>query len=303
MTTNQPTRGFVTVATGKLRYYELAYNLLLSYKKHTRQPLPFCIVAEEENEFTQYFDKVILLKNSTHSYIDKLSIFADPPFDQNIFIDADCLAYGDLNDFFTIMPEYGISCIGHHLPLDNTTDGFFAYDGVGEYKNRLTFIPDMHGGVIWFNKDTLTKRIYNECLEIIPKYSNYKFRYFAQPADEPILALAIAINGGKMIELSQQPDLHDFFVFRPSVKHIKQDIHKGILTVYRKHICIENVRLCHWQNYNCNRYEYKNAVISLKRPVNGLGLADYVAMASNYILDKLYDFEIFIKVSIAKLLR
>ena len=47
------TRGFITIATGKELYYQLAKNLLLSYKLFTDQPYPFAIMCDRENEFTK----------------------------------------------------------------------------------------------------------------------------------------------------------------------------------------------------------------------------------------------------------
>lgn len=42
------------------------------------------------------------MDNSKCSYMDKLEMFSQPPFGFNIFIDADSLAYGDLNSLFDI---------------------------------------------------------------------------------------------------------------------------------------------------------------------------------------------------------
>lgn len=52
MDTAKGSRGFVTIATGKEEYYRLAHNLLLSYKYHTENPLPFALLCDRENEYT-----------------------------------------------------------------------------------------------------------------------------------------------------------------------------------------------------------------------------------------------------------
>ena len=89
--------GFFTVATGDEHYYRLAQNLLRSYRHVCSQPLPFAVLADRENAYTEEFDDVILMENVTNSYLDKLSLYDYLPYDISIFIDADCLAYGDLN--------------------------------------------------------------------------------------------------------------------------------------------------------------------------------------------------------------
>ena len=48
------------MATGDIRYYEVARNLLLSYRWYSREPMPFAIICEQENEITAEFDDVIL---------------------------------------------------------------------------------------------------------------------------------------------------------------------------------------------------------------------------------------------------
>ena len=57
------TRGFITIATGKELYYQLAKNLLLSYKLFTDQPYPFAIMCDRENEYTKDFDDIVILEN------------------------------------------------------------------------------------------------------------------------------------------------------------------------------------------------------------------------------------------------
>lgn len=50
------TRGFITIATGGDWYYQLAENLLLSYRLFSEKPMPFAILCDRENEHTKCFD-------------------------------------------------------------------------------------------------------------------------------------------------------------------------------------------------------------------------------------------------------
>ena len=56
------TRGFITIATGRDKYYEMAKNLVLSYRLYCDAPVPFAILCDKENEYTQAFDQVILFQ-------------------------------------------------------------------------------------------------------------------------------------------------------------------------------------------------------------------------------------------------
>ena len=95
------TRGFVSIATGKKHYYRIAYNLLCSYRLNAGA-YPFAIICDRENEYTAAFDKVIRLENPTNSYMDKLRLFDCLPFDETIFIDADCLVYGNVDRWWAL---------------------------------------------------------------------------------------------------------------------------------------------------------------------------------------------------------
>lgn len=93
------TRGFVTIATGDEWYYRIAVNLLRSYRLFSAKPLPFAIICDRTLPCTSEFDQVILIDRPFRSYLDKLHLPRLIPFDETIFIDADCLAFRDLNDF------------------------------------------------------------------------------------------------------------------------------------------------------------------------------------------------------------
>lgn len=256
-------RGFVTVAVGEKKYYKLAENLLKSYKYSTNEPMPFAIIADKSNEITKLFDKVVLLKKPSCSYLDKLEMLNDPPFEENIFIDADCLIYGDINEYWKYFPKRGTTCFGKSLPL-TSQDGWSKINDIGEYKEKISFIPSLHGGIIFFRNDDLTKKIYTLAFEIAEQYSQYSFRYFKNPADEPVLALSMAVNESHPIELKE--DAARMFVFYPAVKKVHMDISKKKLCyLNNSNQWINNVLVLHWQNQNTQTPKYK---IEIKR-MNG----------------------------------
>lgn len=253
------TRGFVTLAVGDEKYYQLAANLLYSYKYHSVNPIPFAIICDKKNKYTDLFDKVVILDTPTKSYMDKLTILNIPPFEKNIFIDADCLAYKDLNELWKYMPTEGISCFGKALNLDSE-DGWFNINDIGEYKTKINFIPQMHGGVIFFNNDALSHSIYQQALIISKNYLQYKFKYFTKPADEPILALSMAINNCKPIHTQNEA-----YIFYPTKRYIKSNIKKGELKYsYDGNNWISNILLLHWQNHNTHKAHYQTEIARLQ---------------------------------------
>ena len=141
------TRGFITIATGNEKYYRLAQNLLLSYKLFCDHPMPFAIMCDRENDITAQFDQVVLLEHPLNAFWDKFALLVRAPYDETIFIDADCLAYADLNaywDYFAAADDF-TGC-GTNYPIDSEK-GLFQDGQVGEYNGRVHWKPDTSAAV------------------------------------------------------------------------------------------------------------------------------------------------------------
>lgn len=250
-------RGFVTLAVGDVKYYKLAANLLISYRKSNNcSSEKFAIFCDKENEYTKLFDKVIIIEKPYFSYMDKLIMLSNPPFEKNIFIDADCLIFNDANIYWDYFPKKGVSCFGQALSLESK-DGWFELDNIGEYRDRVKFIPNMHGGIIFFNKDNVTKEIYELSLEVADNYDKYTFKYFEKPADEPILALCMAVFDIKPIALEKSIN-KKAYIFYPIAKKVMSNINKNKLSYISKDgDLVSDVILCHYQNYNTQKLQYK----------------------------------------------
>ena len=189
-------RGFITIATGKEEYYQLAQNLLHSYRYFCKEPMPFAILCDRENEYIKEFEDVIIYNNSAkNSYLDKLSLGEHLPYDENIFIDADCLAYDNLNKLFDYFQDADdFSCFGRVLPLDSKK-GWFEYENLGELKSRVSYVVGLHGGIYYMRNCETTKRVFESAKAFVSDYPKFKFKgKFDTPGDEPLIALAMAVN-------------------------------------------------------------------------------------------------------------
>ena len=192
-----PVKGFITIATGREDYYRLAVNLLHSYRLRSSSPLPFAILADRENEYTREFDRFCLLRSPSFSYLDKLSLAEYLPYDINIFIDADCLAYGDLNSLFTVFEEADdVSCFGRVLPLDDHT-GWFEYDSLSSrLQERVSYVVGLHGGIYYLRRTGISANVFAEAVTLAEDYNSFAFKgRFLTPGDEPLVALSMALNG------------------------------------------------------------------------------------------------------------
>ena len=199
------TKGFITIATGEEQYYKMAVNLLRSYKHCSASPLPFAIIADDHNEFTKDFDDVCIFNEARCNYLDKLEMYEHLPYDVNIFIDADCLVYQDINRLFDIFESADdFSCFGRVLPLDDKT-GWFEYENLNtDLQKQIDYVVGLHGGIYYMRKTEKCKKVLENAKDFALNYADYKFKgKFTNPGDEPLVALSMAVNGCKPIP-------HDF---------------------------------------------------------------------------------------------
>lgn len=245
------TKGFVTIATGNERYFMLAKNLLYSYRQFASKKYPFAIICDKKNEYTAEFDDVVLLEKSYCNFLDKLQIYDHLPYDETIFIDADSLAYGDLDKWWSLFAEADdFSVFGYAWDDLKAGRGWFIPEGIKEFKDKVSFVPDFNGGVYYLRRGEICKEVFRLANYFAENYQEYEFTGFKTPADEPCLALAMAICDCKPLDLQE-------IAFAPSMEQLKADIIIPKAHYYRNENWDYDVRLIHWSNYKTRQAFYK----------------------------------------------
>lgn len=253
------TRGFVTIATGAERYFDIARNLLWSYRQFASEKYPFAIICDRENEYTSEFDDVILLKEAHCNYLDKLQLYDYLPYDETIFIDADSLAYGNLDEWWDIFKDADdFSLFGYAWTDLKSGRGWFVPDGMGEFKDKITFIPDFNGGIYYMQRSEKCRKVFELANYFAEHFGEYTVNGFDSAADEPCLALAMAVEQCMPLDIKEKG-----LVFAPSKKDIELDI-----TVPKAFYCSKNggeynINLVHWSNYRTKLALYKFEVRKL----------------------------------------
>lgn len=199
------TRGFVTLTTGDIKYYKMAVNMLASFRLHNPEA-KFAIICDRENEYTAKFDDVVVLENANGDYRDEFSLLVKSPYDENIFIEPDCLIYRNLDFFWDLLSkESDFSSFGWN------NGGLDCWFKTEETKNRLfelvpelsrdADVPLFNPGYLFIRKGERCEKMYNDCLQIAERIKaddllsgyasilcNGKLR------DDPIFDLGMAIN-------------------------------------------------------------------------------------------------------------
>ena len=257
-----PIRGYVTIATGSEHYYKIAYNLLLSYRRNGGNAYPFAILAEEENEYTRAFDKVVVISDPSRSYMDKLRIYDYTPFEETIFIDADCLVYGNIDSWWSFFENSGdFSCFGYAYENLSTKKGWFRWEGMKEFKDRISFIPSFSGGVYYLRKTPVAGEVFHLAKYAATHYKEYPFAMFSAPADEPVLAFGMAVCNCRPIDRTEVGI------------YVKQrDMHVDIMVpsaLWANRGKIIPVKLVHWGNFGTMKAQYLLEALRLKRDLQG----------------------------------
>lgn len=251
-------RGFVTIATGDEHYYKLAVNLLRSYRLNTNKSAPFAIIAETANKYTAEFDNYIQIKNPSHNYLDKLRLFDYLPYEETIFIDADCLVYGEINEWWELFGKGDdFSFFGYTYTDLNTRRGWFNTEGMKEYKDLIHFVPSGSSGICYLRNTERCKRVFDIAKDAAAHYSDYAFNVFSHPADEPVLALGMAVC-----------DCHPTDAAEVAVYNKKYPTECDILKPYAVRIIKKERRpakLVHWGNPSTRRSQYLFEVSKLNR--------------------------------------
>jgi hypothetical protein len=249
--------------------------------------MPFAIICDRENEYTSGFDTVIVMDHPQSNAFDKLRLLDLAPYAETIFIEADCLAYRDLNGLWKIFkdgPDFGT--LGPVLPLDYEK-GWIFRDFLGPYQGRIQQQYLHQGGVYYMRKDRL-EAFMQTCRDIYLHREEFHFRL---PNEEPIFALACTLHGFK-----PPKDWIDVFCYYPAVTVLRMDIKKGILSFalpYRP-VSPPGLFLVHWGTDNTRKPLYKREadIVSLS---GDRKLAPFLIRLRYRIQNPLYKFIVFIK--------
>lgn len=194
------TRGFVTLATGDVRYYKMAFNLLRSFRLFDPDT-PFAILCDRHNEYTSEFTDVVVIDNPTNSYLDKFLLLLKCPYDENIFIEPDCLVYRSLDSFWELLSgEYDFTSFGWN-------DGTLVFFQDPEYASQKFLndpqarVPLFNPGYLFIRNGETCRRIYRDAMDVIAQIKNDP-KMNQDPElickgsirDDPVFFVAMAMN-------------------------------------------------------------------------------------------------------------
>ena len=193
-------RTIITIAVGKELYVKYASNLALSFLYWNKNnDIEFKLVTDLPHlidERIKHRINIIAVKPSDIEigFSSKLSLINFLNKGANLFIDADCLIYGDVSEVFNQFKHYQISAVGHTITSGLNT-AFVKNMTTTLNELKLEYFPIICGSVYYFNNEDakVTSQFFSYAQQLKLKYEDLgliKLRNTEN--EEPLFALSMS---------------------------------------------------------------------------------------------------------------
>jgi len=188
----------ITFATNKLKYVQFAFNCAESVLLHN--DIKIFIVSNLEFSIPSNLQKnvSVIKAKEEHAALGigiKLYIDEYQQTNQSLFIDSDCLCFGNLQPIFN-------ACADKHVSVAGTMVA--AAEWVGdeqaaaiEKEFGIKQLPRFNGGLYYLAKSKKTAEVFDTARSIIPEYDRLGFSRINNTwiNEEGLIAIAMVKNG------------------------------------------------------------------------------------------------------------
>jgi len=200
-------QGYITVALGMQKYVDMAVNLARSIR-HYDPIRPICLIHDGRVSLSaaarEAFDDFVALPEDPEyvGVANKLRLFDATPYDETMYIDADCLLVRDDIDrhwraaaptFFTMTGERATAGRWNDLDIAATCREF-----------SIPYLVRMNSGVLYFKKNTEAATFFAKVNWLYrchrDRLSNIHQGRARQYADEPLFGIAMGMFGLAPVE-------------------------------------------------------------------------------------------------------
>jgi hypothetical protein len=190
-------KNILTIATGKKIYVDLAINLARSFHKWNENSGISFLIATDLPQLIPadiaHFSQIIKIDPDQfgRGFSPKLHLDQLAPIGQTLFIDSDCLIFGDISFIFERFKGKAVSVLGGYI-----RDGEWFGD-IGQIcrKFNITKIPKFNGGIYYIENGETAKRVYAKARDLEKQYDEIGFKRLRNlPNDEVVMALSMELN-------------------------------------------------------------------------------------------------------------
>ncbi|HEX8514897.1 MAG TPA: hypothetical protein VF868_01770 [Bacteroidia bacterium] len=183
-------KGVITIAQGSQRYINMAKELAISLNISNPGLKKAIATDSKDNELQDLYDFVIPTDNDFGiGIIQKLLMFDYSPFEESLFIDADCLVLKNIDFLFDQFRENDVGVIGKKV-MSGSLFGF-PVESMCQ-KLNMDFIPTFNGGLYYFKKSKTASDVFGKAKEYLYQYDSLGInRHRGNINEEPLMALAM----------------------------------------------------------------------------------------------------------------
>jgi hypothetical protein len=186
-----PNRGVLTIASGSDEYVMLAGALLKSLRLNAPGVAVAVVTDRRDHPVISRFDHVVDLDTGHGGgFAQKLHLPDYAPYEETMYVDADCLAYGPLDELwqrFADVPSVGV--IARRTPTP-----FWCTDIErlpSEY--QLPSYVEFNGGLYFLRRGEATDELFAEARSLFERSESLALVRFGETyGDEPAMALALS---------------------------------------------------------------------------------------------------------------
>lgn len=190
-------RNVLTIATGKKLYVDMAVNLARSFRLwNPGSAINFHLATDQPQllaDDVKTYVKTILVKPGElgEGFSPKLHLDKLAPPGQTLFIDSDCLIYGNIESVFKKFEGHAVSVVGGYI---SSGEWFGNMEAICK-KFNIKQLPKFNGGIYYLENGDKAAEVYQLARQLETQYDEIGFvRLRNRPNDEVIIALAMALN-------------------------------------------------------------------------------------------------------------
>lgn len=191
-------RSVLTIATGKKIYVDMACNLAMSFLLwNEHSSIKFFLVTDSPQFISQKLKEKIsvvqvLPGELGDGFSSKLQMGQFAYTKQTLFIDADCLIYGDLNPVFDEFNGHDVSVIGYKRYTGQEI-GFCSDVALVIANTGIKYFPLLCGSVYYFEKGEIASKIFDYAKSLLKSYNKIGLVPLrGKENEEPLVAISMA---------------------------------------------------------------------------------------------------------------
>ena len=265
-------RTIITIASGKKIYVDMACNLAMSFLLwNDPAKINFNIVTDHPEYIPSFLqDKIkVIYKTSDElggGFLSKLQIGNFIETSESIFIDSDCLVYGNLNPLFDAFKDHDVSVFGY-----NRTEGIdvgFCKDIKSVIQSQgISYFPLICGSIYFARNNEISRKIFGFAKSMVKDYDSIGLvRLRNQENEEPLMAISMA-------NFNQVPigDFGNLKADRMFYQYLSSNVLKGKARLWSKTLPVSEYStlmsseplIVHYNGAHADHFEYLSEVTRL----------------------------------------